>query len=156
MIRVFLMLFVMLILAGGSIAVIKSVTQRNQAEKPDYDNIARLEQELLGPQMLEYDMAGRPMMDDPYQQYLHERVQLAKAQKELKQIQEEKEKLLRLVKGGGPRYAPYHVKTIDHPDGFAENYYTWTDPKTGATMGRKEVVYDPLRRPARYYDPGYG
>lgn len=87
MIRVILVLFVMLVLAGGSIALIKSITQRHQASKPDYDNIARLEKELLDPKMLEFDMSGKPLGDDPYQHYLYVKAQLAKVERELKEAE---------------------------------------------------------------------
>ena len=158
MFRLILALFVMLVLAGGSIALIKSITQRHQARKPDYDNIASLEKELLDPKMLEFDMSGKPLGDDPYQHYLYVKAQLANAERQLKMEQEKKERLLRAVEGmkvETDSFRPY-VQTVERYDGSVDKYYTWTDPKTGATMGRREVVYDPLPRPARYYDPGYG
>lgn len=130
MFRLILVLFVMLILAGGSIAVIKSITQRNQSSKPDYNNIARLERELFNPapammidnDIIEYDMSGRRISD----------VNAARAEY-FKQ------------KKIASAYEAY-VQSVVRPDGFVDKYYTWTDPKTGATMGRREIVYAPLDR----------
>ena len=141
----------MLVLAGGSIALIKSITQRHQARKPDYDNIARLEKELLDPKMLEFDMSGKPLGDDPYQHYLYVKVQLAKVERELKEAEVKREAMAKSIyqmKSLEP-----HVRFVDRNDGFMDKYSTWTDPKTGATMGHREVVYNKLA--PLTWDSGY-